>query len=379
MPNAAGQLVRRLARSKPTLALMAALALALASGSATGQEVDPLSAPDPSPGPEPFVLGPPSADGPVVVRLAFELQDINDIDDGAETFEFRGRITATWRDPRQAFDPDVAGVEEKVYQGGYQFSEVYVGWFPQVVLLNESGLYETRGRILRVRHDGTATLSATINAVAEGDLNLRRYPMDEQLLEASFGVIGANAGEVVLEVEEGHAQQSTAGIHIPQWSLTSIDSRVAIADSDESGQPGGGPSFVVAMDVDRDSLHAGRLVVLPLTLVVIFSWAVFWMNRSMLGDRINVSFVGILTAVAYQIVVADIMPDIAYITLLHGFVNSSFIIMGLTVGVNIRVGLLDDRGESELADAIDRRCRWMFPAVYIGWLLAMGAIFFAFF
>ena len=51
--------------------------------------------------------------GPVVVRARFELHDINEINDGAETFEFTGVLTLTWHDPRQAFDPAVVGVEKK--------------------------------------------------------------------------------------------------------------------------------------------------------------------------------------------------------------------------------------------------------------------------
>ena len=48
-------------------------------------------------------------------------------------------MTLTWRDARQAFDPAVAGVEEKVFQGAYQFNEIWPGWYPQVILVNESG------------------------------------------------------------------------------------------------------------------------------------------------------------------------------------------------------------------------------------------------
>ena len=36
-------------------------------------------------------------------------------------------------------------MDEKLYQGDYQFNEVFTGWFPQVVLVNESGLYEKHG------------------------------------------------------------------------------------------------------------------------------------------------------------------------------------------------------------------------------------------
>ena len=50
---------------------------------------------------------------------------------------------AQCHDPRQAFDPAVVGVDEKIFQGAYQVNELATGWFPQVVLVNVSGLYQT--------------------------------------------------------------------------------------------------------------------------------------------------------------------------------------------------------------------------------------------
>src|SRR5215510_6139808 len=75
-----------------------------------GSESDP---PQTAPG-EPFLLAPPKAAGPVVVQARFEWQNINEINDGAETFEFTGVLTLRWKDSRQAFDRAVAGVDEKI-------------------------------------------------------------------------------------------------------------------------------------------------------------------------------------------------------------------------------------------------------------------------
>ena len=103
------------------------------------------------------------------------------------------------------------------------------------------------------------------------------------------------------------------------------------------------------------------------------------MERSSLGDRISVSFVGILTAVAYQIVVGDLLPHVSYITVMHSFLNFSFIIMCGTVVINLVVGACDRNGKSELGDLIDRRCRWIFPVAYLGLLLVATTIFFIIF
>lgn len=108
-----------------------------------------------------------------------------------------------------------------------------------------------------------------------------------------------------------------------------------------------------------------RLVIVPLILIVILSWSVFWMERSSLGDRMSVSFVGILTAVAYQIVLSDILPKISYVTLMNAFLNFSLLLMCLTVLINLIVGACDKRGRSGCGDRIDKHCRWAFPVAYV--------------
>ena len=328
---------------------------------------------------EPFLLGPPQGAGPVVVNVRFELEDINDIDDEAEKFEFIGVMTLTWKDPRQAFDPTVAGVDEKVFQGSFQFDEISSGWYPQVVLVNESGLYEQSGVVLRLRPDGTSTLIATVNAAAEAEFSMRRFPFDSHRLEAVFEVLGFGVDEVALRVESDAIGSAPDKAWIPEWTVVSVDLSIRERPSTHAGSKGVASAFVVSVSAERSPFYIIRLVVLPLAIIVFLSFSVFWMDRSSLGDRISVSFIGILTAVAYQLVMGDHVPRIAYFTLIHGFLNLSFLTMCATVVVNLVVGAKDKRGDYAAGDRIDRRCRWAFPLVYVALNLAMLTVAFSFF
>jgi len=146
-----------------------------------------------SSGGKPFLLAPLEEVRPIVVRASFKFHDINEINDETETFDFSGVLTLKWRDPRQAFDPAAEGANERVFQGGYQFNELATGWYPQVVLVNESGLlYQKSGTVLRIQPDGTSILIETLNATAKADLDMTRFPYDKQRLEAVFEVLGFN-------------------------------------------------------------------------------------------------------------------------------------------------------------------------------------------
>ena len=328
----------------------------------------------------PTLLAPPKQAGPVVVRARFEFHDILEINDGEETFEFSGVLTLVWNDPRQAFEPGVAGVDEKVFQGSYQFNEVSTGWYPQVVLVNESGSYQKSGVVLRVKPDGTTTLIETITAVAELDLNMRRYPFDKHRLEAVFEVLGFDRDEVVMEVASAYAGSLLADdVRIPEWSITGFGMEIRDRAASYAGHRGVASAFIASVDVERDSFFSIRLIVLPLIVIVLLSFSVFWMDRSSLGDRISVSFIGILTGVAYQLVISDNMPHISYVTLMHGFLNLSFVTMCSTVVVNLAVSALDRRGKGELGDRVDHRCRWLFPLAYFGLINGMIGVTFLFF
>lgn len=322
-----------------------------------------------------FVLGPPKDDGPVVVRASFEFHDIDEISEEKETFEFTGVLTLRWHDKRQAFDPDVVGVGEKIYQGDYQFNELAPSWFPQVVLVNSSDSIEQQGVVLRVRPDGTQTLKVKLTAVAKTEFNLRRYPFDEQRLEAVFEVLGFDDSEVRLEVES-QAPVSAGRLWIPQWTIIGI----SMSTRDHLASYVGGrdveSAFVTTIDVQRQYFYVSRLVILPLIVIVLLSFSVFWMDRASLGDRISVSFIGILTAVAYQVVMNEILPRIAYMTWIDGFLNVSFLLMVGTVIINLVVGALDQRGRHDVAHRVDHLCRWIFPLSYFGLILILFGVAF---
>lgn len=316
-------------------------------------------------------LGLPLGESPCVVRAGFYLEGIDSIDEEAETFEFTGVLTLKWKDSRQAFDPDEAGVQEKIYQGDYQFNELAPAWYPQVVLVNRAGLFETSATILRIAPDGTNTLRQTVDAIAKTSLGMRKVPFDSQSLDAVFEVFGFDRSEVQLLADESPARTDYAGIRVPQWTLSSFTSSASDVETPGAREPGfsepiGSSRLVLTANVERRPLFLVRLIVMPLLMIVLLSWSIFWMDRSSLGDRINLSFVGILTAVAYQIVVGDIMPSISYPTLMNTFLDISFYMMCAAAVVNLVVGAADMAGKVRRGERIDHRCRIIFPATYFG-------------
>jgi hypothetical protein len=322
------------------------------------------------------LLAPPPSEGPFVVRAGFQLLDINAIDEQSETFQFGGVLTVQWKDERQAFDPSLEGVDEKFYQGNFQFNEISPSWYPEISLLNAAGMFEKGEPLCRVRPDGTCTLVTPVNAVAKTVFKLRHYPFDRHSLRIVFGIPGYTDRELAVEQLPLPAPGSQE-IHLPQWTFLGTSESVGNVLPTTPGSDRTTPALVVELDVKRQPLFVLRLVVGPLFLVVVLSWSVFWMDRASVGDRMSVSFVGLLTAVAYQIILGEILPHIAYLTPVNVFVNLSFIVMCASIVINLIVGELNRSGRGDKADALDKRCKVLFPVVYLS-LITLTTLIFAF-
>jgi len=193
--------------------------------------------------------------------------------------------------------------------------------------------------------------------------------MDRQSLKAVFAILGFNKGEVVLQADPDTAGSMANEISIPQWTITGVGASTREQPTFYAGHQGLASEFVATVEVQRHSFYVRRLVTLPLIVIVLLSFSVFWMERSSLGDRMSVSLIGILAAVAYQVVMSEMLPRIAYVTVMNALLNISFLTMVATVVMNLVVGQLDKQGKTALADRIDMRCRWIFPLTYFGLLL----------
>lgn len=315
------------------------------------------------------IFGPPESDGPIVVDIGFFLSNITDISEEEETFDFEGILSLHWNDPRLAFDPEDTGYDQLYYQGAFQFNEVFSGWWPQVYLANEAGRFDRQGTLLRITPDGDVFLAEEIDAIAKSPLQLRRFPFDQQQFVAVFEVLGMDKNQVVLQSDEttsGIWQEEHHKVRIPQWGEPRLASSIIEYDpisADERDDPL--TAFRVEIDIKRDPWYMLRLVMLPVMIFVFLSWSVFWMDRSSVGDRMDISFIGILTVVAYQIMFSESLPKISYVTVLMSFMIISFLMMCASVIVNLRVAAHDKNGRSELGDLMDRRCRYIFPLVYV--------------
>ncbi len=307
---------------------------------------------------------------PTTVKCGLFVLDIVDIDDVNETFEAEIAIVATWDDPRLAFDPVDEGTDKKIFQGEFQFNEIFTGWWPQLVIINQIGRGDTNAIKISVLPNGEVTYLEQRNVRLETPMALYDYPFDIQNLRAFMIPFGNMSEEVVLEVDdryrettESYAKREST-VNVAGWDFLNLNMDV---DSTQLQLHETAPTFsrmVTTIVLERQSWQIVWVLLFPLVVLVSMAWSTFWLDPESISDRLNISFVGILTIVAYQFVVIDNMPRNSYLTFTDTLLLVSFLITSLTIPHSLYVKSLTEHDKTSTAHQYDKICRWAFPLAY---------------
>jgi len=329
---------------------------------------------------EPLAAGMPNPPArPTRVQCAILIIDVVNVDDVNETFQAEVAILASWQDPRLAFDPAAEGTDRKRFQGAFQFTELYKGWWPQLVILNEVGRDDPKAVALTVFPDGTVRYREQRNVVLETPMNLRAFPFDTQHLRAAMIPFGDTIDQVFLEVDERFAKTTDDyvrrehDVNVSGWNLQHLGmmtDETSIADGDQRSRFS---RLVATVTLQRRSWQYVWEILFPLLVLVSVVWSIFWVETDSLADRLNISFIGVLTIVAYQFLLVDSMPRMSYLTFTDAVLLASFLMMAVTVPQSLLIHSLVRKGRLALARRIDRICRWAFPLAY-GLILAAVAL-----
>lgn len=363
-------------RLATALATMAALAVLASPVRAAGD--DPLD-------------GPPLDPVPLEVRIGFSLVNISDVSEVDETIDLEGAIYLRWSDPRLAHDPAEVGyppggftpgddsrAPRRIYQGDFAVKELFDGWRPHIVIPNGIGDRSITKMTVGVWPDGQVEYRETFYSKVETPMDLRLYPFDRQSLEIFFHPSVYRRHELVLVPDDGLSRTWSQNMGIAEWKREAVqlaERSIEIELFDGTRYPIS--EFVATIDIERQPLHVLASIILPLVVLVCLTWSVFWMDEESISNRINISFIGILSVVAYYFVILDSVPKVSYLTLIDAFMIATFLVLAAAAIVNILVDKLNRRGDEQLGDRVDQVCRWAFPVSYASMTVLLVVVFYA--
>lgn len=314
----------------------------------------------------------PNSVGPTLVDIGLYVVSVTNIDELENSFQVEAFSDMMWCDPRFAFDPKETGVNEELYLEEDAVTFLEGVWWPDVTFVNEAAPVETENQILRIFPGGTMKYEQILGLTLEGKFDLRKFPFDSQILPIQMESFAWDK-----DILKFHEQSDRIGFsdefELPEWKVefvnTRVEDRKEVRDRTEFSE------FTVDIGVSRLTGYYVYKITLPLILLIIASWSVFWMSRDALADRLGVSLTGTLSVVAYQFLISDSFPRISIITFMDSIILTSFTFMILTIFENVAVSAMIEQDEQK-AEQIDLTCRWLFPLSYALCLAIAALIYF---
>ena len=115
-------------------------------------------------------------------------------------------------------------------------------------------------------------------------------------------------------------------------------------------------------------------VLIPLTLLVLASWTVFWFEPTNLQPQISTSLAILLSFVTFNYAIDFSLPKVAYLTFIDRYILTSFaFVLSVTFAVAILHVVLRKMGV-ERATRLQSQARWAFPAAYLAAIAVTTAI-----
>lgn len=149
---------------------------------------------------------------------------------------------------------------------------------------------------------------------------------------------------------------------------SSIAENLSVADWDVSnmqGQPrdvtlANGlrlPGFVFSFKGRRLLHHYIVKAIIPLALIVMMSWVVFWIDPKQVTNQLSVAVKTVLTLIAYHFALSGRLPEIPYLTHMDKFLFGSAVLVFMSLIEVVTTSHLIGTNKLIMARRIDRTAR----------------------
>jgi neurotransmitter-gated ion-channel len=300
--------------------------------------------------------------GPTIVHFFVFIVDINKIDAAAQNFTANMYLRLRWKDARLA-DPE--GTIRQI-----PINEV---WNPRVLFSNQVGLIaRSLPEVVEVHPDGTVIYHQRYTGTLSQRMMLADFPRDKHDFIVQFVGAGYSANELTFEpdlVRNIHGGSMAKTLSLVDWKILTHEAVVAPYNPIEEINTA---AFAFQFQAKRYVGYYFWQVVLPLAVVVIMSWAAFWVGREHLGIRIAVSTSSVLTLIAHRFVLASLLPKLPYMTRLDYFTVGSTLLVLLALITVIATSVLTANNQERQARRVDLCARGGFPAAFLvllGWFM----------
>ena len=170
-------------------------------------------------------------------------------------------------------------------------------WHPRVQVVNERSLSKRRPDEVEVGPDGAVVQIQRYSGTVSSAADLVDFLFDEQRFEIRVFAAGFTQQEVELVIEAGRTGRS-GRFSIVDWAVGPLIAETFTLRYAPDGRVFPGCAF--AFEAKRSAAFYIWKVILPLVIVVLLSWSVFWIDPTAIGAQIGVAATSVLALIAYS-------------------------------------------------------------------------------
>jgi Neurotransmitter-gated ion-channel ligand binding domain/Neurotransmitter-gated ion-channel transmembrane region len=292
---------------------------------------------------------------PIKVSIGLHVSNLADINQASETFDMAGYLLYSWHDPRLAYKPQPNGPSSKT-------STLDQIWHPALEMVNfkDSGTSDTSVEILP---DGTVLAQERFARTLSSGLALQNFPFDRQSLQAVLESLKYADRTVELIADPSKISIGTDNfVSLSEWQIGTLTGRNSKSFFPPEQQHYS--RVTVEVHVKRNSGFYIFKVIMPLLLITIASWSVFWIDPQEFSTQIGIAFTNLLTVVALLLVINDALPRVGYLTLMDGFTMICFMAILIAILELVVTHRLEHESHRR-AQKLHRMARWVVPTGFV--------------
>jgi hypothetical protein len=191
-------------------------------------------------------------------------------------------------------------------------------------------------------------------------MNLENFPMDRQFFKIEVGTLDHKGRTLVPDEDRSGAMQAFT---VAGWVVE--EDRMFAGDQ---LAPDGANTFSTVTAVyaaERNSVFFAWKLFIPLGLIVLMAYTVFWLDPTVLSTQIGIATSTVFTLIAYNFALSSILPQVSYLTRADLYLIGCMLLVFGALGEAVVTGVLA-RNEDRLvlARRIDVLARFVYPALF---------------
>jgi hypothetical protein len=299
----------------------------------------------------------PISQEPIKVSVGLHMSNLADVNQTSETFDAAGYLLYSWKDPRLAYKPQPNETSRS--------SSLDKIWHPALEMVNFKSSTNS-DTFVEILPDGTVQAQERFAKTLSSALSLQKFPFDKQSLQVVLESLKHDERSVKLIADSPRISIGTDSfVSLSEWQIGTITGSESKSFFPPENQYYS--RVTIQIQLTRNSGFYILKVMMPLLLITIASWSVFWIDPDEFATQIGIAFTNLLTVVALLLVINDTLPRVGYLTIIDGFTAICFTTILVAIMVLIIAHRSTRKENPDRAQKIYNLARWIVPT---GFLLA---------